>query len=163
MEGLVVYRYIFLGGYGPQVPDDVRNAYPVEVECLAAGQDGGQDLVLLRGREYENRVCRWFFQGLEEGVEGGSGEHMHLVYDVHAVLSDLRRDLHLVHQALYVVHSVVGCGVKLVDAVRAPFLEGDAGFALAARLHILRRVGAIDGLCEYPGSRGLAHSPRTAE
>ena len=62
---------------------------------------------------------------------------MDLIYDVDAVPSHLRRNLHLIHKPLDVVHTVVGRRVKLVNAIRPPLLKRDTRLALAARLHIL--------------------------
>ena len=42
---------------------------------------------------------------------------MHLVDDIDAVLSHLRRDADLVHEGLDVLDSVVGCGIELMDAI----------------------------------------------
>ena len=88
---------------------------------------------------------------------------MNLVYDVNAVLSHLRRNLHLVHQVLDVINTVVGRGVQFVNTIGPPFLEGPAGLTLAARLHIRRRIGAIDGFREYSCRGRLTHSARAAE
>ena len=163
VEGLVVDGDAFLVGYAPQVLHHVGYADTVEVVGLAAGEDGGEDLVLLGGREDENRVCGRLFEGLEEGVEGLGGEHVHLVDYIHAVLSDLGRNLHLVHQGLDVVHAVVGGRVQLMDTVGPPFLEGDAGLTFSARLHVLGRIGTVYGLGEDAGCAGLAHSAGSAE
>ena len=42
---------------------------------------------------------------------------MDLVDDIDTVPADLRRNLDLVHQCLDVVHTVVGGGIQLVDAI----------------------------------------------
>ena len=56
MEGLVVDGNVFLLGDGPQVPDHVGYADPVEIIGLAAREDGRQYLVLLGRRKDENSV-----------------------------------------------------------------------------------------------------------
>ncbi len=88
---------------------------------------------------------------------------MHLVDYIDAVFSHLRGNSHLVHQVLDVLNTVVGGGIKLVDAVGTAFSEGFAGLALAARLHIRGRVGAVYHLREDAGRGGFAHSARAAE
>ena len=55
----------------------------------------------------EYSICRWFLQSLEEGVESGLAEHVDLVDDVHAVVADLRRYLHFLHQGLDVLYAIV--------------------------------------------------------
>ena len=73
--------------------------------------------MLFSGGQDEDGVCRGLFQGFEEGVEGTLGQHVNLIYYVHAVLSNLRRHLHLLHEGFDVLYGVVGRGVKLMDAV----------------------------------------------
>ena len=84
----------------------------------------------------EDRMCRGFLKGLEEGVEGSLREHMHLVDDVHAVSSHLRRYAHLIHEGLDILDAVVRSSIELMDAVRASFGEGLARLALSAWLHL---------------------------
>ena len=163
VQGLIVNIHTLLPRYHPEVADDVRHRDPVEIVGLTTRKDRRQNLMLLSRRKNEYGVCRRLLQRLEEGVERRRGEHMHLVYDVNAVLSHLRRNLHLVHQVLDVIHTVVGRGVQFVNTIGPPLLEGPAGLTLTARLHIRRRIGAVDGLCEYPGRGRLPHSARPAE
>ena len=117
MEGLVIDIDIFLGGDSPEIADNVRDAYAVEIISLATRKDGRQNLMLLGGSQNEDGMCRRLLKSLEEGIERGLRKHMDLVNDKHAVPSDLRRDLHLLHQCLDVIDAVVGGSVKLVDAV----------------------------------------------
>ena len=163
MQGLIVNVDILLRCYSPEILHDIRDAYAVEIISLAAGEDSREYLVLLRGRQDEDGMGRRLFQRLQERIEGGLGQHVHLVNDIDAVLPDLRRYLDLVHQGLDVIHAVVGCGIKLMYAVRPSLAERNAGLALAARFHVLRRGGAVDNLGENPGRTGLADTSRSAE
>ena len=88
---------------------------------------------------------------------------MHLVYDVHAVFADLRRDPHLLHQSLDVVDTVVGCRIQLMDAVGTALSERNAGFAFAARLHVRSGIGTVYCLGENSRRTRLADAARTAE
>ena len=157
------HRHALLRRDGLHVADHVGDADAVEVVGLAAGEDGGQDLVLLGGGQDEDGVCRGFLEGLEEGVEGLLRKHMHLVDDVDAVAADLGRDADLVGQGADVVDRVVGRGVELVDAVGTAFGEGTAGFALAARFKVGTGIAAVDGLGEDTGGARLADAARAAE
>ena len=104
-------------------------------------------------------MCRWFLKSLKEGVEGSGRQHVDLIDDVHAVLPDLRRNLHLVHQVLYVIHTIVGGGVQFMNTIGSAFLKRAAGLALAARIHLRRRIGAIDGqlASDYGIFQGLGY------
>jgi len=64
VEGLVVDGDALLGGDTAEVADYIGDADAVEIICLAAGEDGREDFVLLRGGEDEDCVCRWFFKRL---------------------------------------------------------------------------------------------------
>ena len=163
VEGFRLGRDSLFGGDVGQVCHDVLHADALEVVYLATGEDGGQNLVLLRRGKDEDGVARRLFQRLEEGVKGRGGEHVHLVDDVDLVAAYLGRDAHLLHQLPDVVHRVVGGGVQLVDVVRALFVEGDARLAFVARFAVRRGMQAVDGLGEDAGARGLAHATRTAE
>ena len=163
MQGLIINIHTLLPRYHPKVAHDVRHRDPVEIVGLATRKNRRQNLMLLGRGKNEYGVCRRLLQRLEKCVESRGRKHVDLVYDVNAVLSHLRRNLHLVHQVLDVINTVVGRGVQFVNTIGPPFLEGPAGLTLAARLHIRRRIGAIDGLCEYPGRGCLPHSARPAE
>ena len=163
VQGLGFGGDAFLGGDVGEVGHGVLHADALEVVDLAAGQDGGQDFVLLGSGEDEDGVVGRLLQRLEEGVEGGGGQHVHLVDDVDLVFAYLGRDAYLLHQLADVVHGVVGCGVQLVDVVRALFIEGDAGFARVACLAVGSGMQAVDGLGEDAGTGRLAHAARAAE
>ena len=163
VQGFVVNAHPFLFCDAAQVPYHVRNADPVEVIGLAAAQDGGENLVLLRSGKDENGMCRRFLQGFEEGVERRLGEHVYLVYNIYAVLAHLRRHLHLLHEGFDVLHGVVGGGIQLMDAVGAAFLERYAGLAFPAGLHLRSRIGTVDHFGENARRGGFAHATRAAE
>ena len=163
MQRFVVHSDPLFGRNHAQVLHDVRHADSVEIVGLAARKDSREYLVLLGRTQDEDRVCRRLLERLEKGVEGRLREHMDLIDDVHAVLSDLRGNLHLVHQGLDIVHAVVRSGVQFAYAVRTALGERLAGLALAARLHVRRRVRAVDSLREDARCRGLANSAGTAE
>ena len=54
---------------------------------------------------------------LKESIECGLRKHVHLIDDVHAVFSDLRRYPYLVHKSLDVIYTIVGSGIKFVNAI----------------------------------------------
>ena len=163
MQGVVGDIHIFLCRNIFQVADNILHPDAVEIVGLAAGQDGGENLVLLCGGKDEDGILRRFLKCLEKGVEGGLGQHVDLIYDIDAVAANLRRNAHLVGEGTDVLHRVVAGGIQLMDAVGIAFGKGTARLALAARLLVGPRVGAVDGLCKYAGATGLAHAARPAE
>ena len=117
VESLLLIFYPLLLSHHLQMVHDARHRHALEVVNLAARQDGGQNLVLLRCSEDEDDVCRRFFESLQKGIESLCGEHVHLVDDEHLVASHLGRDAGLVHQRLDVFHRVVACRIELKDVV----------------------------------------------
>ena len=163
VERFVFYVNPFFSGHHPEVGDYVRYADAVEIVGLAAGKDSREDLVFLRRTQDEDRVCRRFLERLQEGVEGRLREHVDLIDDVDAILTYLRGNLDLIHQGFYVVYAVVRRGVQLADAVGPTLRKRKAGLALAARLHVGRRIRAVDRFREDSRGRGLSDSAGTAE
>ena len=163
MQTLIPYLYIFLFRNSTQIAHYVANRYSIEIVGLTTRKYRWENFVFLRRRKYENRVCRRFLKSFEKSVESLLRQHVHLVYYIYAVLPDLRRDLYLLEKRLYIVHSVVGSGVQLMNAIRATLLERNAGLAFAARLHLRARPGTVDCLCENAGGARFAHSAWTAE
>ena len=162
-QRLVLILDALLLGHVLQVGHGVLHRHALEVVNLAAAQDGGQDLVLLGGGEDEDDVCRRLLQRLEEGVEGGRREHVHLVDDKHLVASQLRRYARLLHECLDMLHGVVRRGVKLEDVQRALLVERLARLTLVTGLAIGRRILAIDGFGKDAGTGGLAYAARPAK
>ncbi len=163
MQRLVVDADTLLSGDVAQIAHYVRDADALEVVGLAAAEYRRDYLVLLGGGEDEYGVCWRLLKRLEEGVERGLAQHMHLIDDIDRIASHLRRYLHLVHQGLDVLHAVIGGGIQLVYAVGTPLLERTARLALPAGFHIRTRSGAVDGLREDARRRSLADPARAAE
>ena len=163
VQGLGLGRITLLLGHILEMLHHALNGHALEVVHLTAAQDGGQDLVLLGGGQDEDDVRGRFLQRLQERIEGGTREHVHLVDDEHLVATYLRRNLHLLDQLADVLHRVVAGGIQFVDAHRALFVEGLAALTLSAGLSFGRRCQAVDGLGKDAGTRRLTHSARPAE
>ena len=88
---------------------------------------------------------------------------MHLIDDVDPILPRCRGDIDLIDEVSDVVDGVIGRRIELKDIVRPLLISSDT---LAARITCLALRCAmltVDGLGEYAGTRGLAHSSWTAE
>ena len=75
----------------------------------------------------------------------------------------MRGNLHFLHQSLDILNAIVGGGIEFIDAIGSALRERHAGLALAAWLHICRRMHAVDGFCEDACGAGLAYTARAAE
>ena len=63
--------------------------------------------MFLGGCQDEDGVCGRLFERFQERIEGGSRQHMHLVDDIDAVTTHLRRDTNLIHKRANVIDRVV--------------------------------------------------------
>jgi hypothetical protein len=64
------------------VADDEGGGDAAEVEALAAGEDGGEDLFGVSGGEEELHMGWGFLEGFQQGIEGRDGQHVDFVDDV---------------------------------------------------------------------------------
>ena len=102
------------------------------------------------------------FQNFQKGVEGGGGQHMDLVHDVHP-LADGGGGIHrLVPQGPDLVHTVVGSGVQLQHVQDGAVLDAQAGGAGVAGAAVLG-VLAVDRPGEDLGAGGFAGAPGAGE
>ena len=141
----------------------VADSHALKVVNLTAAQNGGQNLVFLRGGENEDDMCGWLLQCLQESIEGRRRQHVYLVDDKHLVLAYLRRDARLFHQRLDVLHGIVGGGIKLENIEGTLFVERLTGFTMAAGLTFGCRSQAVDGFGENTGTGCLSDTTWTAE
>ena len=143
--------------------DGTLDGHPLKVINLTSGQDGGQNLMLLSRGQDEDDMCGRLLQSLEERVEGCLRQHVYLVDDEHLVFSHLRGDARLLHECLYLLHSIVAGSIKLKYVVRALLVESLAALTLAAGIAVGSRVHAVYNFCEDAGTGGLAHSSWSAK
>ena len=138
------------------------DGYLLEKIFLAPGQDRVRYLVYLRGGEDEDDVGRRLFEGLQEGVEGLLGEHVHFVDDVDLVPGFDRGEIDVFPQLADVVDAAVGGAVDLdhVEGRAVPYLP--AVVALAAGVRRRARL-AVEGLCQDARHGGLAHAARSGK
>ena len=112
----------------------------------------------LRGSQNEHQVLRRLLQYFQQCVEGGGGQHVDLVHDVHPLFHIGRGVDGLVPQGPHLVHAVVGRGVQLQHIQKAAALDAKAAGALAAGITI-HRLLAVDSLGQDLGAGGLAGAP----
>ena len=152
----------FLVGDVSQPVEDRLTGQASEVVALAAGDDGGQDVVRLGSAEDEDDVLWGFLQGFEEGVGRLGGEHVGFVDDVDLASALGRHEVDPVTDVANLVNAPVAGGVQLDDVHVAAIVDGDAKVALVARVSLLR-VGAIDRFGQYAGGGGFARAAWPAE
>ena len=141
---------------------DVLRPDAGEVVPLAAGEDGGRDLLDLRRGEDEDDVGRRLFQRLQQGVEGRCGQHVHLIDDVYLIMAGAGGIGCLVPQVADVVHAVVGGSVHFHHIEDAAVVDAFADLALAAGVAILG-MEAVDRLGKDLGAGGLAGAAHAGE
>ena len=145
-----------------QPAQDQRKRNQLEVVLLAARQNRGRDLVILRGRHDKNHVRRRFFESLQQGVEGLFREHVHFIDDEDLVPVAGRFVADFVPQFPDLIDAPVGSRIDLqhVHAVsRSNLLAGHALPAGLARITLV----AIQRLGQDPGCRRLTAASGTGK
>ena len=133
-----------------------------EAVALAAGKDRRGDLLKLGRRKNEHQVLGRLFDNLQKGVEGGEGEHMHLVDDVDAFPGNRGGKHSLLPQVAHVVDTGIGGRIQLDDIQDASVVDAAAIAALVAGVAVYG-VFAVHGLGQNPGTGGFARPARADE
>ena len=146
----------------PHPRGDDRGADAPKVKPLAAGEDGGGNLVHLGGGEDEDDVLGRLLHDFEQGVERPDAEHVGLVDDVDAVVDLGGGEVCLLAQLADVVDAVVAGRVDLGDVEHRAVVDALADFAHPAGIAVLL-VWAVDRLGDDLGAGGLAGAARAGE
>ena len=154
--------YMLGGGYLQELLLHVAGQDALEGKPLAPGENGGGDLVQLRGSQNEHQMLRRLLQNFQQGVEGRRGQHVDLVHDVDPLFHIGGGVDGLVPEGPDLVHAVVGGGVQLQHIQKAAVLDAEAGRALAAGVSV-HRVLTVDRLGQNFGAGGLAGAPGAGE
>ena len=134
----------------------------LEVETLAAADDGGGQLVRLGRGKKEFHVRRRLLEGFEQRVEGRSAQHMHLVDQVDAELAARGQEADVFPQLAHLLDTIVARPVDLEHVETVAGRNFTARVALAAG-SFGRPVHAIERLGKNARGRGLAHPARADE
>ena len=108
-------------------------------------------------------MCWRFFQSLQEGIEGLSRKHMHLVDDKHLVFSCLRWYMRLLHQIFDLLYTIVGGSIQFEDVQRTSFCKCLTAFALSTGISCSSWCKTVYHLCKDAGTGSLSYSARSAE
>src|SRR6185503_2272519 len=158
-----VEGHAFLGEDVGELAREELGGNGAEVEALAAREHGGGNLLRIRGGEDEDHVRGRLLQRLEEGVEGGTRQHVDLVHDIDLEAPARGGILHILPERPDLLHAVIAGGVDLQHVHRRPRDEVEAGGTLAAGLGLGGARGAGQGLGEQARGGGLADAPRAGE
>ena len=134
----------------------------MELQALAAGGDGRQDLVGLGRGQDELHPGRRLFEGLEQRVEGVLRELVDFVDDEDLERAARRGELALVADLLRVLDGAVGGGVDLDDVEAVALLDREADRVVEGEVG-LRAAGAVQGLGQDAGGGRLAGATRADE
>ena len=141
---------------------DLSGEDPLEGKLLAPGLDGGRDLVQLGGGKNEHQVGGGLLQDLQQGVEGGGGQHVDLIHDVHTLPHGGGGVHRLVPQGADLVHAVVGGGVQFQHVQNGAVFDAQTGGAPVAGVAIHRSL-AVYRPGQDLGTGGLAGAPGASE
>ena len=170
-ERLVVVIETLLLAHVGQAMLDILVADAVEIEALAAREDGLQNLLRVGGAQHKDHVRRRLLKRLEQRVERRRREHVDLVDDIDLVPAAHRGKVDGVDDLLaHVVHAGTACGIELVDirvvalGDELALLASTVGQAAACTLGA-RRLGIAtqQRLGQDARHGGLARAARSAE
>ena len=170
-QRLVVVIETLLLAHVCQAMLNILIADAMEIETLAAREDGLQNLLRVGGAQHKDHVCRRLLKRLEQRVERRRREHVDLVDDINLVLAAHRGKVDGVDDLLaHVVHAGTACGIELVDirvvalGDELALLASTVGHAAACTLGA-RRLGiaAQQRLGQNARHGGLARAARSAE
>ena len=170
-QRLIVVIEALLLAHVCQAMLNILVADAMEIETLAAREDGLQNLLRVGGAQHKDHVRRRLLKRLEQRVERRRREHVDLVDDIDLVLATHRGKVDGVDNFLaHIVHARAGGGIELVNigvvalGDELAFLTGAVGHA-AARTLGARRLGiaAEQRLGKNTRHGGLARAARSAE
>ena len=113
-----------------------------------------------RGGEHEIDMFGWFFQGLQQCVEGLGGEHMDFVYDDNLVSGRSRKKTDFFLELTDFLDAAVGGAVDFMQVECCSPHDIKAGTAMITG-NTAGPVLAVDGLGHDPGEGGFAHSAKS--
>ena len=160
--------HFFLGRDLAQIGRQLAGLDAAQIETLATRQHRHRHLADFGGGENEFHMRRRLFQGLQDGVEGRLGQHMHFVEDIDLVARRGRGIAHRLDDLAHFVHAVVGGRVHLLHIDIAGFRDGDAGIADAAGMDgglgpLAVRADAVERAGDDARGGGLAHAAHAGE
>src|SRR5215472_1451688 len=97
------------------------NRYASEVVSLAAGKNGGKDLLRIGSRKQKLHMFGRLLESFEQGVEGRRREHVDFVDNVNFEFSAGRSVLARLAKLSHLLDAIVARAVDLENIQRSPF------------------------------------------
>ena len=157
-----VNRHAFLLRDLAEVRNNQRDRDAAQIEALAAGKDGGQHLLRVRGGEEKLYVGGRLFERLEQRIERRRREHVDFVDDVDLELRRGGRVLAGLAQLAHLFHAVVAGAVDLEHVERPAFRDLLAPGIVVGEVNA-RSGRGVQTLGEDAGEGGLARAARAGE
>ena len=136
-----------------------RHGHLLEIELQTARQNRHRNFLRVRRGQNEFHVLRRFFQGLQHGVEGGSGQHVHFVDHIHLESAPRGCVGGVFQQLTHFVDARIGRSINFQQINEAPGVDFLAGCALTTRRSRDARF-AIQRFSEDAGNGCLADPAR---
>ena len=116
----------------------------------------------LGGSQNEQQMLRRLLDDFEQRVEGGNGQHVYLVDDIHTHFH-LRGGVNsIVPEVPDIVHAVVGRGIDFQHVHAGAGINGPTGLAGIAGIAVVR-VQAVHRLGQNFGAAGFARATGAGE
>ena len=156
--GLLGEGHVLLpGDVQKPVPDDLRGD-ALKIEALAAGLDGGRDLVNLGGGQNEDDVLRRLLHDFQQGIDRPARKHMGLIDDIDPVFCDIGQENGFLPQVTDVIDTVIAGGIDLHNIHQTAVIHSAAAVTFPAGAAAYRSL-AVYGLGDELGAGGFAGAP----
>ena len=119
--------------------------------------------MLLRCSQNKNSMTGRLFQRFQESIESRSRQHMHLINDIHFILTYLRRDAHLLYQLTDIIHRVIGSCIKFMNIIRTLLIESHTRLTSITRFPIGSKRHTVDSLGKNTGASCFSYSTGTTK
>ena len=161
-ERIVLSLDAFEPGDLAQMRDKQRRIEALQIEALAARQDGDGNFPDLGGREEEFHMRRRFLERLQQRIEGTLRQHVDFVDDIDLVAGSDRGIAHRLDDLAHIVDARIRCGVHFDNIDVAGLKNCDA---ICGELrHIQGRPARIvERPRDKPRRRGLADAAHARE
>eukprot|EP01107_Rhizomastix_libera_P001546 TRINITY_DN12539_c0_g1_i1.p2 TRINITY_DN12539_c0_g1~~TRINITY_DN12539_c0_g1_i1.p2 ORF type:complete len:230 (+),score=-27.61 TRINITY_DN12539_c0_g1_i1:522-1211(+) len=134
----------------------------LQIELQTAGKNRHRNFLGIGGRQDEFDVLGWLFQGLQHGVEGRIGQHVHFVDHVDLEAAPGRRIHRILEQLAHLIDPGIGGRIDLEKIYKTTRIDFLAGRTLPARSR--RDAGfTIEGFGQDAGQGGLADTTGAGE
>ena len=104
-------HYTFLDRNILQMFTYIIDSNSLKIKDLTSRQNRWDDFMFFCSGKNKFSIRRRFFQSLKECIESCLRKHMNLIYDIHLVFTNLRRNSNLINEVTNIINRIVRSGI----------------------------------------------------